>query len=81
MDQTDIMEYFKKCRQTAKAAIESTTFPKPILVKGKVKYWGKPQVDRWLAGAHIQEESSIDTEELAEEILSKGIAIKNATTN
>ena len=70
MDQTDIAEYFGKNRKIAKAAVEDDTFPKPLLVRGKLRYWGKPQVDQWLSGRFLRVDPTFDIEQEAEKILS-----------
>ena len=73
MDQTDIAEYFGKNRKIAKAAVEDDTFPKPLLVRGKLRYWGKPQVDQWLSGRFLRDNSLLDTDQEAERILSEAM--------
>ena len=76
MDQTDIKEYFQKSQKVIRTAVNNETFPLPVLVIGKTRYWGKQQVDEWLSGKYVQEENGIDTDEMAESILQKGMAIK-----
>ncbi len=75
----DLMGLTQKSREITRALTFVDGFPKPIMVRGKTKYYSKPQVLRFLATHQPDGEVEMGVDEmlrmfLVEEMINKSLS-------
>jgi|GEM_PF-3223652 len=76
----DLMILTQKSREITRALTFVTGFPKPILVRGKTKYYSRPQVLRFLATHQPDEPVEMSVDEMLKMFLVEEMIKKSTST-